>query len=115
MQKSDQSPLARCKRASQHYPGAPISRVQLARVEDAITPAQKSRASKHRSALLTYARTGDRSHLPENARELLRDVNAMYDKAWARKSAAIVGDALVTRPPRKRASKRSQESPQALS
>lgn len=108
MSKSSQpTPLERCKAASQTFPGAPISRVQLDRVESALSRPQKALATKHRTAIRTYAKSGDRTSLPPAARDLLRDVNAMYDKAWARKSAAIVGFALV--PPRKRAAQRSQE------
>lgn len=112
--KTDQTPLARCKRASQLFPGAPISRVQLGRVEDALKPADKSKASKHRKALREYAQTGDRTKVPEQAQELLRKVNATYDKSWSRKSAAILADAIVTRPPRTRRPQQQQEpQPQA--
>lgn len=105
MPKQNADPLARCKRASQHYPGAPISRRQLRDVETGIKPAQRALASKHRAALVKYAKTGDRTNVPAKANELLRAVNALYPKSWSRKSAAIMGDAIHTREPRAKKSK----------
>lgn len=92
------SELERCKRASQLFNGANVSRHQLRDVESNVTKSQRSLASRNRAALLSYARSEtDISALDAKLREMLKSVNAMYAKSWSRKSAAIMADALVKR------------------